>query len=280
MRIGIRAHDMENAPLEKLVQNISEKGFQCAQLALQKAIHTFNVSPEAMNPGMAFYIKEIFNRNNVDIAVLGCYLNLTNPVEQERNSIMDIYKTHIRFASLLGCGMVGTETGAMNREYSYEKANHSETALLTFIENLKVIIDYSEKMGVIIGIEPVYNHIVSDIERAYRVMASVNSPNLQIILDPVNLLTFNNFKDQEFIIKGAFELFSKDIAVIHLKDFKIEEEKIISTPIGTGLLNYELLLGILKKQKPFIHVLLEDTQPSNAVQSREFLEEIYRNISE
>ena len=104
MRIGIRAHDLANAPIEELVQDINDKGFICTQLALQKAIHSFNASPEAMTPGMAFYLKELFNKHKVDIAVLGCYLNLTNPVTKERNEIMDVYKTHIRFASLLGCG--------------------------------------------------------------------------------------------------------------------------------------------------------------------------------
>jgi len=231
-----------------------------------------------MTPGMAFYIKEIFNKYKVDIAVLGCYLNLANPDTQELNQIMDVYKTHIRFASLLGCGIVGTETGAMNRAYSFEKANHSETALQVFQDNLKVIIEYAEKMGVIVGIEPVYKHIVSDIERTRRVLAAINSPNLQIILDPVNLLSCDNYKYQDEIIKGAFELFGKDIAVIHAKDFRIEGERLLELPSGNGDLNHELLLRLIKKHKPYIHVLLENTQPSNAVQSREYIEKIYENI--
>ncbi len=280
MRIGIRAHDMERAPLEELVKNIRNKGFDSAQLALQKAIHDFNALPEAMTPGMAFYIKEIFLRYHVDIAVLGCYLNITNPAEKERTQIMETYKTHIRFASLLGCGLVGTETGAMNREYTFEAANHSEKALEVLIENLKKIVDYAEKMGVIIGVEPVYKHIVSDIERANRVLNSVASPNLQIILDPVNLLNYDNYKEQDDIIKGAFQLFGKDIAAIHVKDFRVADKEIVEIPAGAGgFFHYETLLSLIKSRKPFIHVLLEGTSPSNAVTARKHLEDIYQNIS-
>lgn len=278
MRIGIRAHDMEKAPLEELVQNINKMGFKCTQLALKKAIHTFNVDLGAMTPGMAFYMKELFNTYKVDIAVLGCYLNLTNPNREEHDRIIDAYKVHIRFASLLGCGIVGTETGAVNREYGYQQENHSDNALKLLIEHLKCIIDYGEKMGVIIGIEPVYNHIVYDLERTYKVLNTINSPNLQIIFDPVNLLSYNNYKEQEDIMKGAFELFGKDISVIHAKDFKINEKKIIAIPSGTGLLNYDLLLRLIKEYKPYIHVLLENTEPDNAVSTRRFLEEKYENI--
>ncbi len=276
MRIGIRAHDMEKAPFEELVQNINKKGFYCAQLALQKAIHDFNVKPEAMTPGMALYMKEVFLKNKVEVAVLGCYLNLTNPVE--RKEILETYKTHMRFASLLGCGMVGTETGSLNPVYTFNKANHSEAALEVFIENIKRIVAYAEKMGVIVGIEPVYSHIVSDIERTYRVLAAVDSPNLQIILDPVNLLTYDNYKEQDEIIKGAFDLFGKEIAAIHAKDFKITDKKVEELAAGTGVFHYEVLMTLIKKHKPFIQVLLENTRPHEALVSKTHLENIYNNI--
>ncbi len=278
MRIGIRAHDMEKAPFEELVQNINKKGFYCAQLALQKAVHDFNVKPEAMTPGMALYMKEVFMKNKVEVAVLGCYLNLTNPVDSERKEILEIYKTHIRFASLLGCGMVGTETGSLNPDYTYNKSNHSEAALEVFIENIKRIVANAEKMGVIIGIEPVYSHIVSDLERTYRVLAAVDSPNLQIILDPVNLLSYDNYKEQDEILKGAFALFGKEIAAIHAKDFKITDKKVEELPAGTGLFHYELLMTLIKKHKPFIQVLLENTRPNEALAAKTHLENIYNNI--
>ena len=38
MRIGIRAHDMEYAPLEQLIPNIHNKGFHCMHIALSKSI--------------------------------------------------------------------------------------------------------------------------------------------------------------------------------------------------------------------------------------------------
>lgn len=278
MRIGIRAHDMEQLPFEEVVMYISKKGFKCTQLAPSKLISEFNVDATAYSPGMAFYMKEVFVKNHVDVAVLGCYLNLTTPDLAEKDQLFDRYKAHIRFASLLGCGMVGTETGAVNAEYKFEEENHSERALLILIERLKEIVDYAEKMGVVLGIEPVYNHIMSDLDRTYSVLQAVNSPNLQVIFDPINLLHVDNCKNQDDIIKGAFELLGKNISAIHAKDYRIKENKIVTLPSGQGDFNHKLLLEFVKKQKPFIHVLLEDTNPSNAIKAREFMESIYNRL--
>lgn len=277
MRIGVRGHDMEPAPIEELVANIRKKGFCCTQLALPKAIHDFNVSEEAMTPGMALYLKQVFADNKVDVAVLGCYHNLANPNKEQLKKTMDTYKAHIRFASLLGCGVVGTETGAVNEAYKYEPANHSEEALQIFIENLRVIVDYAEKMGVIFAIEPVWGHIVYDLKRARRVLDAIDSPNLQIIFDPVNTICIENYEKQDELLNEAFTLLRNDIAIIHAKDFVVENGQVKSVPSGKGMLNYDLLMKLIKEHKPYINVLLENTKPDNAIETREFVENKYKN---
>ncbi len=278
MRIGIRAHDVAYAPLEQLIPNIHAQGFHCMHIALSKSIKEFKPEVETMTPGLAMYIKELCRKNDVDIAVLGCYLNLCNPDPVKHAEIVEKYKAHIRFASILGCGVVGTETGAVNVEYKFEPANHSEEALDLFIENLRPIVAYAEKMGVIFAIEPVYKHIVYTVERARKVLDAINSPNLQIIFDPVNLLSVDNYKDQDEIITKAFDLLGKDIAVVHAKDYVEENGELKSIAAGTGGMNYPLLLKKIKEHKPFVHVTLENTVPENAVATREFMEKLYAEV--
>ncbi len=278
LRLGVRGHDMPKASFEELVKSIADADFCCTQLALAKAIHEFNVSSEAMTSGMADYMKRVFEKNQVEVAVLGCYKNLANPDEAQLRQIMSSYMHHIRFASFLECGMVGTETGAVNTEYKFTPENHTDKALNIFIENLKVIVEYAEKMGVCFGIEPVYKHIMCDIERTRKVLDAVNSPNLRVILDPVNLLSVENEKHHEDIIKGAFELFGEEIDVIHLKDYIVKDGEIVSRPVtvGEGQMNVPYLLKTIKERKPFIHVLLEDSIPENAKVSRDYIHKCYK----
>lgn len=278
MRLGIRAHDTKYAPLEELIPNIHNLGFKCMHIALSKSIKEFKPDICTMTPGLAMYMKELCIENKVDIAVLGCYLNMCNPDPEQHKQIVEKYKAHIRFASVLGCGVVGTETGAVNVEYKYEPANHTEEALNLFIENLKPIVKYAEQFGVIIAIEPVWKHIVCTIERARKVLDAINSPNLQIIFDPVNVLYTGNIDRQDEIIEQAFDLLRDEIAVVHCKDYVVEGDELKSIAAGTGGLNYPLLLKKIKQYKPYVHCTLENTVPENAIATRDFMENLYAQV--
>lgn len=278
MQLGIRLHDTVDLPLEERLANVNKQGFQCAHVALKKVITEYSAENAALTPGLAMYLKKLFAKNDVDIAVLGCYLNLATPDESELKQSIETYMANIRFASILGCGVVGTETGAPNTEYKTVPECKSEEALQTFITNLKPIVKYAEQMGVIVAIEPVVRHIVHSPKVARRVLDTIMSPNLQIILDPVNLLDINNYEDRDAIINEAIELLGKDTAVVHIKDIIVGEDDLVSVAAGTGIMNYENLLRFMKKDKPYIHATLEDTNPNNAVQARKHIQEIWDNL--
>ena len=277
MQLGIRLHDIEKAPLEKRLQIANEQGFRCGHLALSKVISEYSVADSALTPGFACYLKKLFSENNIDIAVLGCYLNLANPNEESLKKNQARYLANIRFASLLGAGVVGTETGAVNEAYKYEERNHSEEALQIFVKNVQPVVEYAEKMGVIFAIEPVFKHIVCNPKRARQVLDEIASPNLQIIFDPVNLLDISNYQNRAEIIHEAIEVLGKDIAVVHIKDFKVENNELISVAAGTGEMDYSEIIRFIKKEKPYVHVTLENTVPDNAVASREYIQGLWNN---
>ncbi len=275
MQLGIRLHDTKNLPLVERLTEVNKQGFSCVHLALSKVIRENSVASEALTPGYAMYLKRLFQEKKLDIAVLGCYLNLANPDPVKMREIVEKYKAHIRFASLLGCGVVGTETGAPNVEYKYEPACHSEEALALFIRNLRPVVEYAEKMGVIFAIEPVWKHIVCDPVRARRVLDEIDSPNLQIILDPVNLLDISNYERQVEIVEEAVELLGKDVAVVHIKDYQVKDGKLDSIAAGTGRMDYGAVIKFIKEKKPYIHTTLENTVPENAVQAREYIQRLW-----
>ncbi len=278
MQLGIRLHDTKELPFEERIADVHALGFACGHLALSKVIREFPTTDEALTPGLAMYIKNVFAKNQVDIAVLGCYLNLANPNPEQLKKAMNRYMAHVRFASWLGCGVVGTETGAPNETYSYVPECHGEEALRTFIGNLRPIVKYAEQMGVVMAIEPVWRHIVYNPGRARRVLDEIGSPNLQIILDPVNLLDISNYQDQEAIVEEAIEVLGPDVAMVHLKDYMPMEGKLEAMACGLGRMQYGTVLKFIKERKPCIHVTLENTTPENNRQARDHILELYRNI--
>jgi len=275
VQLGIRLHDVKKAPIEERVAIAKEQGFACAHVALSKLISEYPTDDGALTPGFACHLKRVFQKNDMDMAVLGCYLNLATPNEEALKRNQDRYYAHLRFASLCGAGVVGTETGAVNEAYRFEEANHSEEALKLFIKNLTPVVRRAESMGVILAIEPVFKHIVWNPARARAVLDSVSSSNLQIIFDPVNLLDLSNYEQREEIFAEAMEVLGSDIAMIHLKDFVIKDGKMESVAAGTGMMNYEKILKFIKERKPYVHVTLENTTPENAVWSRKYIQEIW-----
>ena len=275
MQLGIRIHDTIKMPVEERLAHIRSLGFTCGHLAPAMVLGDYSVADEALTPGYAMYLKKLFAQNDLDCAVLGCYLNLANPNKEQLDKITHRYLAHIRFASLLGCGVVGTETGAPNETYTPVPECHSEEAFQTFITNLRPVVEYAEKMGVIIGIEPVYQHIVYNAKCARTMLDTIQSPNLQIILDPVNLLDISNYEKAEEIVEEAIDLLGPDEAVVHIKDFKVKDSRLISVGAGLGQMNYTSLMRFMKERKPFIHATLENTTPENHIQCKEFIQKLY-----
>ena len=209
--------------------------------------------------------------------MLGNYLNLAHPDETALAAIQEKYYAHIRFASLLGCGMVGTETGAPNPGYKFCPECRTDKALSTFIQNLKPVVRCAEQFGVIVAIEPVVRHIVYDARRARTVLDEIGSHNLQILFDPVNLLSMENVDRRDEVIAEAIELLGKDIAMIHFKDFLRQDAdgQLKATGAGTGGMDYTQILRFAKREKPFIFATLENTTPENAESCLQFLRRQY-----
>ncbi len=278
IQFGLRLHDAEKLPLPEQLRTVREQGFTCVHLALSK-IQGLTADLSALTPGYAMYLKRVFADAGLDIAVLGNYLNLATPDEAALKANQEKYRAHLRFASLLGAGVVGTETGNPNTGYQYDpETSHSDEALETFIKNLRPVVNDAERFGVILAIEPVWRHIVYSPERARTVLDEINSPNLQIIFDPVNLLDESNADTREEVFETAMNLLEKEIAVIHLKDFKAETGVTSCMAAGLGDMDYRSILRFAKEKKPFIHATLENTRPENAQQALEYLRQLEASL--
>ena len=189
LRLGVRAHDFGCRPADELVAKIAANGLICTQLALGKAIAGLELKPGVLNPGLAFHIGQAFQRHGVQIAVLGCYVNPIHPDTKMRATLLSLFKEHLRFARDLGCGLVALETGSVNADYSPHPDNHSEAAFQESLASIAELVAEAEKFGVLVGIEAVTSHVVSTPAKMRRMLDAVASNNLQVVFDPVNLLS-------------------------------------------------------------------------------------------
>jgi L-ribulose-5-phosphate 3-epimerase len=250
------------------------KNMVCAQLAVGKAIAGIDLKPGLLNPGLAFEIGEAFRTRGVQIAVLGCYVNPIHPDPAARRSLLGLFKEHLRYARDFGNGLVALETGSINADYSPHAENHGEPAFQQSLASIAELVAEAEPFGVSVGIEAVASHVVSTPQKMRRMLDAIASPNLQVVFDPVNLLSLENVHEQERVIGESIALFGDRIAAIHAKDFVVENGQMKFASAGLGDLRHDLVMKFAVEQKPGISILLEDANEQTAPESREFLRRV------
>ncbi len=271
IRVGIRAHDFGKLPADELAARIAAQGLSSVQLVLNKAIAGLDLKTGGLNSGLAAHIGGCFAQKQIQIAVLACYINPIHPDLSERATLLAWFKEHLRFARDFGCGLVALESGSVNADYSPNPQNHGEAAFQEMLESIAELVAEAERFGVIVGLEAVTFHTVSTPQKMRRALDAIGSNNLQVVFDPVNLLSFENHRDQQRVIAESLDLFGDRIAVVHAKDFVAENGALKTVRAGGGQLDYAPLLRQLATRKPFINVVLEDASEATARECAQFL---------
>lgn len=277
MAFGMRAHDLGGKQtFDRLIDKLTENKIKNIQLAFKKSIIDIDFTTGHYNPGLGHFIGKKLADNDIHVAVLGCYINPTNPNEAKRQADIARFIEHLKYARAIGADMVGTETGRLDENFKIVPGTYTETCYQRLLKSMKEIVAAAEKLGVIVGVEGVATHTLYSPEMMQRFLDDINSPNVEVILDPVNLLDRNNYKEQEEVIAKAFRYYGDRISVMHIKDFKLDENGDVAfEQVGDGLFNYVPLLKELKTSKPHITMLIENSSEGRYHSDCEFLQKIY-----
>lgn len=277
MGFGMRGHDLGGKQkFDEFLAKVKANNIDQVQLAFQKSITDIDFTTGNYNPGLGYYIGKRLRENNIHVAVLGCYINPTNPIEEQRVASVKKFIEHLKYAKAIGADMVGTETGRMDETFRIVPETYTEGCYQLLLKSMREIVAAAEKLGVIVGVEGVATHTLYSPEMMLRFLRDIDSPNVEVILDPVNLLDRNNYKIQEDVIDRAFKYYGDRISVMHIKDFKLDENGDVAfEQVGDGLFNYAPLFKHLKETKPYITMLIENSSEARYHSDCEFLQKIY-----
>lgn len=267
-RFGIRAHDIGKFPADELARRVSEAGLDCVQLALAKAISGVDFRPGSLGPELAAAIARDFRRHRVGIEVLGCYVNPIHPDLEARAAGIAWFKEHLRHARDFGCQIVALESGSLHADQRpHHPGNESAEAFEDLVAVLADLVDEAARHGVVVGIEPVHGHVLSTPEKTRVLLERITSPHLQVVFDPVNLLSRDDAGDSAGVTRRALEAFGDRISVVHLKDFRSGSEGLVPCAAGLGDYDSAPLLEWLARHKPTVAVLLEEAGPERIAAS-------------
>jgi L-ribulose-5-phosphate 3-epimerase len=253
MHLGRRLHDVDAPSFEEALAKVQAQGFHSIQLAPTKSL---NFTRDMLSPGYGRYLRQALDSHALDVAILGSYFDLSDR-GPSREETLNRYKDHLLLAHYADFKVVGTETGKiMPDDSQYEEAFQAVK------ENLGVILDQAEKLGIVVAIEPVYGHTIYNREKMEKLLEAYPGRNLQVIYDPVNLLDPTDEAGAPAMWKDFLEHLGNRLAAVHVKDYVIEDGKKRDLPAGTGRMDYSHLFNLAQK-KPYLDFLIEAAKDEN-----------------
>lgn len=273
LNITIRGHDLSQVQtIEDLAEKTKEQGIHTLQLALGLSFPEMSSGANVINSGMGNYVKRVLEKQEVSVGILSCYINMIHPDLTIREELLTKFEQYLHYASSFGASMVASETGCVLPEIQYTEENFTDEAFAEAVSVIRRLVKAGEKYQMMVGIEPGLNHPVYSLARVEQLIQAVDSDYLGIILDPTNLITSTNYQEQVQLVEEAFERFGEKICAVHLKDFRVEQEKIVPVNLGDGVIEYTKIKEIIKKNRPYLYVVLEETKNDGIRYGRSLLE--------
>ncbi len=279
MNYGMRCHDIcKRGNIDQVLDTVKANNIDQIQLAMGKSFEGYDFSYGHYSPGLAHMIADKLNERNIHVSVLGCYINPTNPNEEKRQAEVKKFIEHLKYARIMGADMVGTETGRCSEDFRVVPETYTEANYRVLLKSMREIVSAAEKIGVIVGVEAVHDHTLYSPEMMRRFLDDIDSPMVEAILDPVNLISADLYQDQDAVIDRAWELYGDRVTMLHIKDFRMEDGAPEFEHVGDGLFHYHPILKHVKKDKPYVTMLLENSTPERYHRDVEYLQKIYREV--
>ena len=279
IQFGMRVHDIcGKGTVTEVLDKVQDLGIKYIQLAMSKSFSEVDTSVGHYNAGLGDYVGEECRKRNIHVSILGCYINPAHPDEDKRMLEVQKFIEHLKYSKRIGADMVGTETGRAHPNMKIVPETYTEENYQRVLDSFKRIRDAAEKLGVMVGVEGVFNHTLHSPEMMRRFLDDIDSVNFDVILDSVNLIKPEFEKDpagQNAIIKKAFDLYGDRITTLHLKDGVFEDNDQRFRHPGEGFFNYEELMRQVSIRKPYIVGTLENSTPDRYYEDCRFLQEQY-----
>lgn len=255
-QIGARIHDLLQDCHADLSEALVASTVDCVQLTLPKFVR-WSESPQNYSMKKIQKIQADFEKANVDISVLSCYIN---PLAENVKKEQDTFCRFIDYAAAMGVKIVGTETGSVVSDLRDYKCNHTEENFLKLIESLRPMVAYAFERGVTVGIESVAYYPVHDEKTFARLKNAFPEGSICCIFDPTNLLHIGNYQNQREIFENFVRVHAGDIRVVHLKDFAVVNGWLEEHPLFEGELDVGFVIALLKKYQVSADLIVENAK--------------------
>jgi sugar phosphate isomerase/epimerase len=265
MEVGILAHTFYRPDLGSMLDAVVAAGLKAVQYHI--FIDGKEVLPESYTDPFCAQIADAFQSRGVAISAISGLFNMIHPDITKRGQGTRLCRLLIEQCGKLGARFMTMCSGTRNTDcmWTFHPDNADPSAWRDLLHTLERLVPVAEQHGVLLGIEPEQANVITTAVQARRLFDEVRSPNVKLIMDGANLFRPSDLSNMKGILTEAFDLLGEDIGLAHAKDIIAEGDNKEHPAAGTGLLDWDTYLTLLK-QSPYdgpiiLHNLSESQVP-------------------
>jgi sugar phosphate isomerase/epimerase len=218
MRLGIFAKTFAGTDPLTVLQAAKGAGYTTVQYNM--ACSGLPAMPDALTDAQTAAVAKANAATGVAIAAVSGTYNMIHPDPAVRATGLRRLGVLIDHAAAMGTGMVTLCTGTRDAEdqWRHHPDNASPEAWRDLMDEMSKACALAEPKGVKLGIEPELANVIDGAAKARRLIDSLQSPALAIVLDPANLFEVEPLVRQRDILSHAVDLLADRIQMAHAKD--------------------------------------------------------------
>jgi len=279
MKIAFRTHDLGVKGLDPAIEKMHACKIDCVQLVAYKFLEDLKYKPAALTRERAEAIGEALKKGGISVGLVGAYFNPVHSDKQKVAACKQIFKDYLTYSSVLGCNIVGSETGSFNDDkWTYNPLNRTDEALKTVVATFTELADYAKSVGAYVAMEGAAGHVCWKPSVLKRAVDEIDRDNVRFIFDLYNYLDGSNYQNYMDILDEGLKLFAGKIVVFHMKDFIVEDGKVKQVPPGKGMFDYPAILKKIKEYDKNAVLVLEGTTGEDIVPCAKFVKDTWNSL--
>lgn len=278
MLLGVMSKVYERSTIEEVARAIREAGLRAVQLNLESA--GLEELPSTLDEALCARVREAFEREGLAISAVSGTINAIHPdpaVRAEGIRRVGLLASRCR---LLGSEVITQCTGTRDHGWMWRAhpANADPDAWEDCLTTFRALVAHAERYDVTLAFEPEVVNVVDTAEKAARLIETIGSPKLRVVMDPANYFHPWMLADMQAVLADVFAHVGGYIALAHAKDVCASptgEGECIRPAAGTGILDYALYVRLLHESGYagglIMHSLSEEQVPASKVYVERFL---------
>ncbi len=246
MHIGILTNTFATTNADATVAALKRHGITHIQLELASV--GLEPMPAVFDPTYVSHIGTTFAKAGITVTAVSGTFNMIHPDPVHRADGLRRLDVLAAMCQSLGTRTITLCTGTRDTTsmWRWHADSYTDDAWRDLVSSMTTATRIAERYGVTMAFEPEVNNSVDSAQKARRLLDTVGSDHLKVVIDGANVFHTGELARMRDVLEETFALLGNDIALAHTKDLDHDGDA-GHLPAGQGLLDYGLYLSLLRR---------------------------------